>query len=74
MPKTLAIAKNGVVGETSSKYGFPGGGEQFVKDMQAHEERYNRIWESFVQFMKDNDVTPQYYRWLFKRYYEEYIE
>ena len=71
---TLHIANKNGVGETSSKYGYPRGGEQFIKDLQAHEERYNRIWDAFVLFMQDNDVTPDYFRWLFKRYYEEFIE
>ena len=51
---TLKIAQNNGVGETSSKYGYPGGGEQFIKDLQAHEERYNRIWDAFVLFMQEN--------------------
>ena len=61
------------VGEPSSKYGYPGGGERFIKDMQAHEERYNFLWKEFVEFMKSHDVTPSELRGMFTRYYEEFF-
>ena len=42
--RKCTVAKNNKVGEMSSKYGFPGGGDRFVSDMQAHEERQNFLW------------------------------
>lgn len=71
--KTLKVAKKGEVGETSSKYGFPGGGEKFMEDCKAHEERYNFLWNEFVDFMKCHDVTPTELRSMFTRYYEEFL-
>lgn len=66
-------AKKNKVGETSSKYGYPGGGDQFIRDMQAHEKRYNQLWDDFIKFMKDHDVTPSELRSMFSRYYEEFL-
>ena len=71
--KVCRIANLGKVGETSSKYGYPGGGEQFEADMKAHEERYNYLWSEFVRFMKEHDATPDEFRGMFMRYYEEYV-
>lgn len=71
--KKCEIAKTGKVGETSSKYGFPGGGEQFIKDCQAHEARYIYLWNEFVSFMKSHNVTPSELRSMFTRYYEEFL-
>ena len=71
--KICTVAKKNKVGETSSKYGFPNGGEKFMQDMKAHEERYNFLWEEFVKFMKSNDVTPSELRSMFVRYYEEFL-
>lgn len=36
--KKCTVAKPGKVGETSSKYGYPGGGEAFVRDCQRRAE------------------------------------
>lgn len=66
-------AKKNGVGETSSKYGYPGGGDRFIVDMKAHEERHNYLWAEFIGFMKEHDVTPEELRRMFTRYYEEYL-
>ncbi len=71
--KVCKPAKPGKVGETSSKYGYPGGGDQFVKDCQAHEERYNYLYNEFISFMKLHNATPSELRTMFTRYYEEFL-
>jgi hypothetical protein len=71
--KTCTVAKKNKVGETSSKYGFPGGGDRFVSDMQAHEERQKFLWGEFVEFMKSHNVTPSELRSMFTRYYEDFL-
>ena len=68
------IAKKNKVGEVSSRYGYPNGGELFLKDLQAHEERYNFLWNEFIDFMKSHDVTPSELRRMFTRYYEEFLK
>lgn len=72
--KKCTVAKNNKVGETSSKYGYPGGGDLFIADCQAHEARYKFLWNEFVGFMKSHDVRPDELRQMFTRYYEEFIE
>lgn len=72
--KKCTVAKPGKVGETSSKYGYPGGGEAFIRDCQRHEERYNQLWSEFVEFMRSHDVNPAELRTMFTRYYEEFLE
>ena len=67
-------AKQNRVGETSSKYGYPNGGDLFMKDMQFHEERHNFLWNEFIDFMKSHDVTPSELRVMFTKYYEEFFE
>ena len=71
--KTCTIAKKNKVGETSSKYGFPGGDKQFISDLKTHEERHQFLWGEFVSFMKSHDVTPSELRSMFTRYYEEFL-
>lgn len=70
---TCKKAKTNKVGETSSKYGYPGGGNQFIADLQAHEERHQQLWCEFVQFMKSHNATPEEFRTMFTRYYEEFL-
>ena len=72
--KICRKAKNGKVGETSSKYGYSKGGEQFIEDVQKHEERCNYLWSEFTDFMKSHNVTPSELRSMFTRYYEEYLK
>lgn len=71
--KICTVAKKNKIGETSSKYGYPGGGEKFTADLKAHEERYNFLWDEFVAFMKSHDVNPAEFRSMFIRYYEEFL-
>lgn len=71
--KICTVQKNNKVGETSSKYGFPGGGDRFLADAKAHEERQQFLWAEFVSFMKSNNVTPSELRSMFTRYYEEFL-
>ena len=67
-------AKKNQVGETSSKYGYSNGGDLFIKDLQAHEERHNFLWNEFVNFMKSHEATPEEFRRMFTRYYEEFLK
>ena len=67
------IAKPNEIGDPCSKYGYVGGGEQFIKDMQAGEERSIKLWNDFIAFMKDHNVDPRDMRTLFTQYYEEYL-
>ena len=67
------IAAAGKVGETSSKYGMPNGGDLFEADIKAHVERYEFLWNEFVEFMKSHNATPDEFRRMFTRYYEEFI-
>ena len=68
------IAARGKVGEVSSKYGYSNGGELFEADMKAHAERCEFLWNEFVEFMKSHDAIPSEFRWIFRRYYKEFIE
>ena len=74
MANVMKIAQSGKVGETSSKYGMPNGGELFEADMKRHEERYKFLWSEFVSFMKSHNATPEEFRGMFVRYYEEFIQ
>ena len=68
------LAKNGRVGETSSKYGCVGGGDAFIADLEAAKERSEKLWSDFVDFMKSHNVDPRILRELFTRYYEEFLK
>lgn len=61
------------VGEPSSKYGYDRGGKQFEADIQAHRDRSDFLWSEFVRFMKDHQATPEEFRGMFLRYYEEFL-
>lgn len=61
------------VGDPSSKYGYDRDGKQFAADIQAHKDRADFLWSEFVQFMKDHGATPEEFRGMFARYYEEYL-
>lgn len=63
--KVCKRAKSDKVGEVSSKYGYPGGGKQFIRDCQAREARYNYLWTEFVEFMHSHDVNPAELRAMF---------
>lgn len=62
------------VGDPCSKYGYDRNGEQFEKDIQAHIERGEYLWNEFVEFMKSHDATPEEFRSMFIRYYEEFLK
>lgn len=68
----VKIAKKGV-GEVSSKYGYDRDGSQFEADVKAHQERYAALYAEFVEWMKTKDVSPDYFRYMFTRYYEEFL-
>lgn len=68
------IGRKNKVGELSSKYGYPGGGEKFEADCKAHEERQEYLWAEFVAFMRDHKVVPSELRSMFTRYYDEYLK
>lgn len=68
------VAKTGGVGETSSKYGYAGGGDAFIADLEAAKERSEKLWSDFVEFMKSHNVDPRILRELFTRYYEEFLK
>lgn len=62
------------VGDPSSKYGYDRTGEKFTKDIQANIERYEALWKDFVEFMLSHDIAPRELRWMFTRYYEEFLK
>lgn len=62
------------VGDPSSKYGYDPTGERFEKDIQAHIERGEYLWNEFVEFMKSHDVKPEELRRMFTKYYEEFLK
>ena len=66
--------KNHGVGEVSSKYGYDRDGRQFESDIQKHQEHYEALYESFVEWMKTKDVSPDSFRYMFTRYYEEFLK
>ena len=72
--QVCTVARNGSVGETSSKYGFVGGGEAFIADLEAAKERSEKLWSDFVEFMKSSGQDPRIFRYLFVRYYDEFIK
>ena len=62
------------VGDPCSKYGYDPNGEQFEKDIQAHAEHGEYLWNEFIEFMKSHNVTPSELRSMFTRYYEEFLK
>lgn len=62
------------VGEPSSKYGYDPTGQQFEKDIQAHLDRSDFLWAEFIAFMKSHNATPEDFRWMFAKYYDEFIK
>ena len=74
MKDVYKVTKPHKVGEVSSKYGYPGGDVKFIADMQAHEARYNFLWNEFVAFMHSHNVTPSELRKMFTRYYDEFLK
>jgi hypothetical protein len=67
------IAKKHGIGEVSSKYGYDLDGSQFEADIKAHKERHKALYAAFVDWMKEQKVTPDQLRYMFTRYYEEFL-
>lgn len=65
---------NKKIGDPSSEYGMPNGGERFAEAVQKKQERGAFLWAEFIEFMKDHDVTPAELRTMFTRYYEEFMK
>lgn len=66
------VARRGV-GEVSSKYGLPGGGEQFERDIARHIAESEALYDEFVEWMKDHQVNPSTVRSMFVRFYYEFF-
>lgn len=62
------------VGDPSSEFGMPDGGEKFERKVQARIERASHLWEAFVGFMQEHDVRPDELRTMFAKYWEEYLQ
>ena len=62
------------VGELSSKYAYDRDGKQFEADIQRHIEETEKLYVEFVKWMKNKGVTPDKFRALFRRYYDEFIK
>ena len=68
------VAKSGKVGETSSKYGYPGGGDLFVEDLARHAAESQALYEEFVEWMKSRQIDPDTVRSMFVRFYYEFCD
>lgn len=73
MNKCGYARKNGV-GEVSSKYGYPGGGEQFERDILEKKQRSEALYAEFVAWMKERGISPKEVRHMFIRFYDEFIK
>lgn len=62
------------VGELSSKYAYDKNGTQFERDIQRHIEENEKLYTEFKEWIKTKGVTPDKFRALFSRYYEEFIK
>lgn len=60
------------VGEPSSKYGYRP--EKFDEDIKRHKEETEKLYGDFVEWMKEKKVEPLKFRFLFMRYYEDFIK
>lgn len=63
-----------VGGDPSSKYAYDRDGKQFEADIQRHIEEGEKLYAEFVEWMQSKSVTPDNFRSLFLRYYEEFCE
>lgn len=71
---TCKPAKVGKVGEPSSKYGYPGGGEQFERDIAQKAWEAKILYEELVEWMMERKVEPEVFRLMYMRFYDEYID
>lgn len=62
------------VGDPSSKYGYDKDGKQFEADIQKHIDDHEKLYEEFKEWMKSKNVTPNQFRSLFRKYYDEFVE
>lgn len=74
MPYVNRTARKNGVGEPSSKYGYPGGGEQFERDIVQKFEEAETLYQKFVNWMKEQEADPETVRYMFIRFYEDYIK
>jgi hypothetical protein len=74
VPYVNRTAKRGGVGEVSSKYGYPGGGDQFERDIVEKAEEAEALYQKFVNWMKEQEAEPETVRYMFIRFYEDYIK
>lgn len=61
------------IGDPSSKYAYDRDGKQFEKDIQKRIEDSEQLYEDFKKWMAEKSVTPQMFRALFRKYYDEFI-
>lgn len=73
MSKFNMQVKSGI-GDPSSKYGYDKDGKQFEADIQRHIDESEKLYSDFKEWIKSKNVTPDKFRDLFRRYYEEFIE
>lgn len=62
------------VGDPCSKYGYDRDGKQFEADIQKHFDESEKLYQDFKEWIESKNVTPDKFRYLFRRYYEEFIE
>lgn len=73
MKYRCTIARRRKVGEVSSKYGYDKDSKRFEFDIQKDIARSQYLWEEFINFIKSHNATPDEFRNLFARYYDEFI-
>lgn len=64
---------NPKIGDPSSEFGMPDGGERFDQKVQERAERHEQLWNAFVSFMIAHEVRPDELRTMFTKYYSEYL-
>jgi|GEM_PF-6626489 len=61
------------VGDPSSKYGYDKDGKQFEADIQKHIDDSEKLYVEFKEWIMKKQVTPDKFRNLFRKYYDEFI-
>lgn len=61
------------VGDPSSEFWGADGKRRFCEKVQARIDRAEHLWQEFNRFMIEQNATPDEFRQLFARYYDEYI-
>lgn len=62
------------VGDPCSKYGYDRDGKQFEADIRKHLDESEKLYQEFIEWLKNKNVTPNKFRFLFSRYYDEFIK